>query len=98
MPTPLEVGAVGSTFLSPGAPARRLRRLRGLALLTSFGLAAWIVAAAWRPRADALEPPPRAPQPSAEPVGAVDHDDLLKANANHDNWLMYGRTYDGHRY
>ena len=35
---------------------------------------------------------------SAEPVGAVDPDDLLKATLNDANWLMYGRTYDAHRY
>ncbi len=35
---------------------------------------------------------------AAEPVGAVDDDDLLKAGSNHANWLIYGRTYDGHRY
>ena len=92
---------VGASFLSLRALARRHRRLRGLALLTLLGLAACIVPAAWRPRAVALEPPPgaKAQQPAAaEPVGAVDHDDLLKAGSNDANWLMYGRTYDGHRY
>ena len=34
----------------------------------------------------------------AEPVGAVDDDDLLKAGSNNANWLMYGRTYDAQRY
>ena len=42
--------------------------------------------------------PPRRAAAAAEPVGAVDDDDLLKAGANDANWLMYGRTYDAHRY
>ena len=33
-----------------------------------------------------------------EPVGAVDENDLRKAGANDANWLMYGRTYNAHRY
>ena len=37
-------------------------------------------------------------QQPAEPVGAVDENDLLKAGTNDANWLMYGRTYDAHRY
>ncbi len=37
-------------------------------------------------------------QQPAEPVGAVDENDLLKAGANDSNWLMYGRTYDAQRY
>ncbi|NOY29637.1 MAG: PQQ-dependent dehydrogenase, methanol/ethanol family [Planctomycetes bacterium] len=35
---------------------------------------------------------------SAEPVGPVDQEDLLTAQQNNSNWLMYGRTYDSHRY
>ena len=46
----------------------------------------------------ALEPALPAQQAAAEPVGAVDDDDLVKAGANNDNWLMYGRTYNAHRY
>ena len=34
----------------------------------------------------------------SEPVGAVDDDDLLTAQENNGNWLMYGRTYNSHRY
>ena len=30
--------------------------------------------------------------------GAVDENDLLKAASNDSNWLMYGRTYDAHRF
>jgi alcohol dehydrogenase (cytochrome c) len=33
-----------------------------------------------------------------ELVGSVDHEDLLKAATNNANWLMYGRTYDSHRF
>jgi alcohol dehydrogenase (cytochrome c) len=33
-----------------------------------------------------------------EPVGAVDDEDLLAAQENNGNWLMYGRTYDSNRY
>lgn len=33
-----------------------------------------------------------------EPVGAVDDEDLLTAQDNNGNWLMYGRTYDSNRY
>ena len=33
-----------------------------------------------------------------EPVGAVDENDLMKAGTNDANWLMYGRTYNAHRY
>ena len=46
----------------------------------------------------AFESATKARQPAAEPVGAVDEDDLLKAGGNDANWLMYGRTYNGHRY
>src|SRR5262245_3073559 len=38
------------------------------------------------------------PAEAAEPVGAVDDKALLAADANNSNWLMYGRTYDAHRY
>ena len=37
-------------------------------------------------------------QQPAEPVGAVDENDLLKAGTNDANWLMYGRTYNAQRY
>jgi alcohol dehydrogenase (cytochrome c) len=33
-----------------------------------------------------------------EPVGPVDDEDLLAAQDNNANWLMYGRTYDSQRY
>jgi alcohol dehydrogenase (cytochrome c) len=41
---------------------------------------------------------PAAKDKAAEPVGSVDADTLLKADGNNANWLMYGRTYDAHRY
>ena len=41
---------------------------------------------------------PDGPAAAAEPVGAVDDDDLMKAGSNDANWLMYGRTYDAQRY
>ena len=65
-----------------------------------LGLAAWLWLGVGRPRAVAMaDEPAAANQPaSAEPVGLVDDDDLLKAGSNQSNWLMYGRTYDAHRY
>src|SRR5262249_37821061 len=98
-----EVVAVGAIILSHRASARRHRRLRTLASVTCLGVVAGLILAAWRPRPAAREPPPgagaRVQHPaSAEPVGAVDPDDLLKAGSNDANWLMYGRTYDAHRY
>lgn len=39
-----------------------------------------------------------APVAAAEPVQQVDQRDLLKADNNNSNWLMYGRTYDSQRY
>ena len=45
---------------------------------------------------------PAAPKAEAAeksgPVGAVTEDHLLAAADNNSNWLMYGRTYDAHRY
>ncbi len=38
------------------------------------------------------------PAKEAEPVGPVDDDDLLAAQTNDGNWLMYGRTYNSQRY
>ena len=35
---------------------------------------------------------------AAEPVGPVDEEDLLAAQENNANWLMYGRTYNSQRY
>ena len=54
-----------------------------LALVASLGLAAWLgLAGGSSGRARALEPAAaRARRPTAEPVGAVDDDDLLKAGA-----------------
>ncbi len=40
----------------------------------------------------------KADEGAAGPVGAVTQDHLLHAADNQDNWLMYGRTYDAHRY
>jgi alcohol dehydrogenase (cytochrome c) len=34
----------------------------------------------------------------SEPVGDVDEKDLLGAQENNGNWLMYDRTYNAHRY
>ncbi len=34
----------------------------------------------------------------AEPVGSVTEKDLLNAADNTGNWLMYGRTYNAHRF
>jgi alcohol dehydrogenase (cytochrome c) len=41
---------------------------------------------------------PREKAEKAEPVGSVTEKDLLNAADNTGNWLMYGRTYDAHRY
>jgi hypothetical protein len=38
------------------------------------------------------------PVEESEPVGDVDDKDLLGAQANNANWLMYDRTYNAHRY
>ena len=65
--------------------------------VASLCLAAWLGLQAWHGfvlRAGRA----RAQQPAAEPVGAVDENDLLKAGSNDANWLMYGRTYNGQRY
>jgi|TARA_B100000959_G_C14968261_1_gene618678 alcohol dehydrogenase (cytochrome c) len=35
---------------------------------------------------------------TAEFMGSVDDDDLLQAQGNNGNWLMYGRTYDSQRH
>src|SRR5262249_44503913 len=76
--------------------ARARLRVRGLCFLTLLGLAAWLGLGSWGFRARGAAP--KAQQPAAEPVGSVDDNDLLKAGSNNANWLMYGRTYDGHRY
>src|SRR5262249_2879866 len=67
----------------------------GICLIASSCLAAWLGLGGRGLRA--REPEPQVRQ-AAEPVGAVDDDDLLKAGANDANWLMYGRTYDAQRY
>jgi alcohol dehydrogenase (cytochrome c) len=38
------------------------------------------------------------PADKSGPVGSVGEKDLLGAATNNANWLMYGRTYDAHRY
>ena len=38
------------------------------------------------------------PVDDTEPVGPVDDDDLLAAQGNNGNWLMYGRTYNSQRF
>ena len=40
----------------------------------------------------------KAPAKKDETVGTVGEKDLLNAGSNNDNWLMYGRTYDAHRF
>ena len=70
-------------------------RSRGVWLVLGLGLIVWLVAGRGIP---ALEPVAPAQQTPGEPVGAVDDDDLVKAGANNENWLMYGRTYNAHRY
>ena len=57
-------------------------RLAGAGRMVAPGLRAGLPRASSRP----------------EPVGAVDESDLLKAGGNDANWLMYGRTYNAHRY
>src|SRR5262249_10850805 len=44
------------------------------------------------------EKPKEKAEKPAEPVGAVNDEKLLAADKNDANWLMYGRTYDAHRY
>ena len=75
--------------------------------MLSFTAIAWRLSSSWgwTPRlgwGGSGHPGPRArslaQQAAAEPVGAVDDDDLFKAGANNGNWLMYGRTYDAQRY
>ncbi len=50
--------------------------------------------------ADPSAEAPAAPEAveDGEPVGSVDEQDLLTSQANNSNWLMYGRSYNGHRY
>src|SRR5436190_1169838 len=64
-------------------------RARGVRLLTTLGIVAWLGLGG-----GAL----CAREPEAAPVGAVDDGDLQKAAADTSNWLMYGRTYDAQRY
>jgi alcohol dehydrogenase (cytochrome c) len=40
----------------------------------------------------------RAAADKAGPTGSVTEKDLLAAGENNSSWLMYGRTYDAHRY
>ncbi|MHB1561066.1 MAG: PQQ-dependent dehydrogenase, methanol/ethanol family [Isosphaeraceae bacterium] len=94
---------MGASTVSPRALSRWNRRLHGPALVVLAAIAAGLVLALgpWRPRASAIEPPANGKtqqQGAGEPVGSVDHDDLVKAGSNDANWLLYGRTYDGHRY
>ena len=82
---------------------------RAAVLRRAAGLAIALVLGTWVPHAPAFQAPRDqaagrgrascgASAADAEPVGAVDDDDLLKAGGNHSNWLMYGRTYDAQRY
>ncbi len=76
--------------------AQHRSRTCAAAAAAALGFSAWLGATAW----DVRSPEALAAQAAQEPapVGAVDDDDLLKAGANNANWLMYGRTYDAHRY
>ena len=77
--------------------AHARRQACGFCVLVALCFAAWLIlAGGWKLRA--VESAAKAQQPAAEPVGAVDENDLTKAATNDANWLMYGRTYDGHRY
>ena len=38
------------------------------------------------------------PSSNGHPVGPVEQQELLDAQGNNANWLMYGRTYNAHRY
>jgi alcohol dehydrogenase (cytochrome c) len=49
------------------------------------------------PRSQASEKPQAAEEKSG-PVGAVNENHLLHAADNNANWLLYGRTYNAHRY
>ena len=91
--TRCEGAAVSASHLSCCALGRW--RVRGLCLVVSVSIAACL--ALWGGRLWAFWPGGKAQQP-AEPVGAVDENDLLKAGTNDANWLMYGRTYNAHRY
>ena len=71
-------------------------RARDLALVVVLGTATWLGLGDWWLHAFGLVA--TAQQPTAEPVGSVDESDLLKSSGNEANWLMYGRTYNGHRY
>ncbi len=77
---------------------RALARHRSFALPFVLGLCVvtWLGVEGWR--LHAFESATTAQQPVTEPVGAVDEADLLKSGGNDANWLMYGRTYNGHRY
>ena len=70
-------------------------RVRGICLVMSICVVAWLALSGGRLRAFW---PSAKVQQAAEPVGAVDENDLLKAGSNDANWLMYGRTYDAQRY
>ncbi|HKI21556.1 MAG TPA: PQQ-binding-like beta-propeller repeat protein, partial [Isosphaeraceae bacterium] len=70
-------------------------RVRWVCLVTSLCLVAWLGLGGWW--LQAFEPASKRQQ-QPEPVGAVDESDLLKAGANDANWLMYGRTYNAHRF
>ncbi|HEV3166998.1 MAG TPA: hypothetical protein VGZ22_23515, partial [Isosphaeraceae bacterium] len=73
----------------------RKGRLATSLLIALLFLGGWLVLSGWSSRA---AEPQRQNAQSAEPVGAVDDEDLLKAGTNDSNWLMYGRTYNAQRY
>jgi alcohol dehydrogenase (cytochrome c) len=87
------VSALHSSFRAVARPS-----VRGLIVLSMLGVAAWLGLSVGKPRASANEPRAAQQQPAAGPVGPVDDDDLLRAGSNQSNWLLYGRTYDGHRF
>src|SRR5262245_11315516 len=74
------------------SPAHGFSRWAVLLLVAT--LAGLLLVQSSAQEADKDKPQPR----KAEPVGTVDEKDLLNADDNNDNWLMYGRTYDAHRY
>jgi alcohol dehydrogenase (cytochrome c) len=68
--------------------------LRWTPLLLVAVLAGWVLTPAPAKEGDQT----KAPVKNAEPVGSVTDKDLQAAAGNNGNWLLYGRTYDAHRY
>jgi alcohol dehydrogenase (cytochrome c) len=68
--------------------------LRWTPLLLVAVLAGWVLTPAPAKEGDQT----KAPDKKVEPVGSVTDKDLQAAAGNNGNWLLYGRTYDAHRY